>query len=78
MFLCSPKDEIREEKLSLRVQELEMVQNNTKLLKEMLSHYSSSTPHSDGELMKVSPHQILAGSPRSCVWPGTKLSQGPP
>ncbi|CAB4042133.1 ADP-ribosylation factor-binding GGA1 isoform X1, partial [Paramuricea clavata] len=46
------QDEIREEKLSLRVQELEMVQNNTKLLKEMLSHYSSGTPNSDVELMK--------------------------
>ena len=41
------------EKLNLRVQELEMVQNNVKLLNEMLTQYNINTPKSDLELMKV-------------------------
>lgn len=55
-LFCCVQNEIREEKLSLRVQEIEMVQNNTKLLSEMLLYHSTNAPNSDVELMKVSFH----------------------
>ena len=43
------------EKKSKRMQELETVNNNIKLLTEMLQHYSNGSSQSDKEILKVRP-----------------------
>jgi hypothetical protein len=52
--LMVKQDEIKTEKISLRINELDQVNNNVKLLNEMLFHYNkSSTSESEKETMKV-------------------------
>lgn len=53
---CSMQDEARIQKVSRRLHTLEEVNNNVKLLSEMLLHYSKEdSAEADKELMKVRP-----------------------
>lgn len=50
------KDAERMEKVSKRVQQIETVSNNVKLLSEMLAHYQpGNSSESDRDIMKVRP-----------------------
>lgn len=53
-FIVVPQETERTEKVSRRVQQLETVSNNVKLLSEMLNnHNPESSTESDKEIMKV-------------------------
>ena len=41
------------DKLKKRLDDLEVINNNIKLLNEMLSHYKPDSPEYEGELIKV-------------------------
>lgn len=47
------QDMEKTEKKSKRMQELETVNNNIKLLNEMLQHYTQNSSQSDKEILKV-------------------------
>lgn len=58
--------------MTKRLHTLEEVNNNVKLLSEMLLHYSKEdSSEADKELMKVAPHHKKAG-----LWAGSQPSPG--
>ena len=55
--LSTQQDEKRMEKLQKRLEQLELISNNTKLLSELLAHYGAASGEQEKLLMKVGPSQ---------------------
>lgn len=53
VYMCVSKDEKRMERMKRRLDELELVQNNVKLMNELLSHYKSDSGEEEKLLLKV-------------------------
>ena len=47
------KDDRRMDKLKKKLEELDMIQNNIKLLNELLAHYKPNSGETERQLMKV-------------------------
>ena len=47
------KDDRRMDKLKKKLEELDMIQNNIKLLNELLAHYKPDSGETERQLMKV-------------------------
>jgi len=47
------KDDRRMDKLKKKLEELDMIQNNIKLLNELLAHYKADSGETERQLMKV-------------------------
>ena len=58
------RDDKRMQRLQKRLGELELIQNNMKLLSELLAHYSSASGEQETSLIKVCNNSYLVG--RSC------------
>ena len=58
------RDDKRMQKLQKRLDELELVQNNVKLLSELLSHYKPEAGEQERLLIDVSPYLYRVGSMR--------------
>lgn len=48
------KDDKRMDRLKKKLEELDMIQNNIKLLNELLAHYNPDSGETEKQLMKVS------------------------
>ena len=48
------KDDKRMDRLKKKLEELDMIQNNIKLLSELLAHYNPDSGETEKQLMKVS------------------------
>lgn len=53
-FVMLEKDEKRMDRLKRRLDELELVQNNVKLMNELLSHYKPESGLEEKQLLEVS------------------------
>ena len=53
------KDDRRMDKLKKKLEELDMIQNNIRLLNELLAHYKADSGETERQLMKVSYHVLV-------------------